>query len=172
MDNKRGWIKLYRDIQDHWVYQDPAVFRMWVDILMMANHEPRKVELKTKKQLITVGRGQFWTSYRSLSRRWGMSDKTIKKWLTLLQGDGMIYIDSKPNSGTLVTVRNYAVYQDFSEDDDDNVYDKGYDNVYDKVSTKVTTKVPIEQELKNISTTKNGKKIYGRPGDPDYAEEV
>jgi len=44
----RGWIKLHRKIQEHWLYQEKrkfSRFEAWIDLLMMMNHEDSKVIL-------------------------------------------------------------------------------------------------------------------------------
>ncbi|WP_408941463.1 hypothetical protein [Enterococcus faecalis] len=48
-----GWIKLYRIIQDHWIWENPQYLKWWLDLIFMANHQDRKIlfdgELKTVK---------------------------------------------------------------------------------------------------------------------------
>ena len=109
-----GWIKLHRKIMDNWIYdfKNPALFMDWLDLLLMANHEPRKINIKG--QIVTVGTGQLWTSIRKLSDRWRVKKDTTLRRLKMLQSDGMIYVDSHPGMGTLVTVCNYGIYQGFS----------------------------------------------------------
>ena len=31
-----GWIKIYRDIQEHWIWQDANKLKWWLDIILMA----------------------------------------------------------------------------------------------------------------------------------------
>lgn len=45
-----GWIKLYRDITEHWIFQDAEYFKAWVWLIMIANHED-SVILFNKKPL-------------------------------------------------------------------------------------------------------------------------
>lgn len=176
MSSKKGWIKLYRDITEHWVFRDPLLLKIWIDILFMANHESKKIPLNN--QLIEIHRGQFWTSVRKLSARWNIDTKTTAKKLKLLQSDGMIYVDSRKGYGTLVTVQNYGVYQDFSEGDSHTYSHTNSHKVSHKDSHKVgfesPSEIPYKQEYKNDKALiKNGKKNNGLPpDDPDYFEEV
>lgn len=171
MDGKKGWIKLYRDIQEHWVYQDPVLYWTWTDILLSANHAPK--ELNKKYRSLIINRGQFWTSFRSLAIRWGVDPKTVKARLTLFQDKGMIYVDPQPGYGTLITVCNYDVYQGFSDDDSHrDSYRNSYRNSHREGFDSPTGNGYKQQDKELESIGKNGKKIYGRPGDPDYVEEV
>jgi hypothetical protein len=29
-----GWIKLHREIRDHWIWKDPVKYQWWTDILL------------------------------------------------------------------------------------------------------------------------------------------
>ena len=167
MSSKKGWVKIYRDLREHWVFSDPVLLRMWIDILLTANHEPNKATVKN--QIIDIKRGQFWTSYRKMALRWGMDVKTVKKSLGLLQNDGMITVDARRGYGTLITVENYKVYQDFSEESSHREshresHRQGFEN---------PTENPYKQETNNDKECiKNGKNTGLAPGDPDYFEEV
>ena len=50
-----GWIKVHRSIREHWLYEEKrkySRFEAWLDILLMVNHEDKKVLLG--KELILV----------------------------------------------------------------------------------------------------------------------
>lgn len=107
-----GWIKIYRKIQECWLWTDKEPFdkrSAWVDLLLSANHADKKICFNGK--LITIERGQILTSIRKLSEKWKWSyDKTLR-YLKLLERDGMLQKESDKNR-TLVTIVNYEVYQD------------------------------------------------------------
>lgn len=107
-----GWIAIDRKIRDHWIWKDPEQLRAWIDIIMMANHEQGKVQIDS--QIIEVKRGQRWTSEVKLAERFGWSRKRVKKFLNMLQSDGMI-LQECTNKGTMLTIVNYGLYQDFLE---------------------------------------------------------
>ena len=106
-----GWIKLYRNIQEHWLWEDKPFSRgqAFVDLLLMANHKDNKILFNG--ELIEVKRGSRITSLRQLSETWGWSTKKTKKFLELLEKDNMITVKSD-NKKTLVTIENYGVYQE------------------------------------------------------------
>ncbi|EPS56793.1 TPA: DnaD domain protein [Clostridium botulinum] len=109
-----GWIKLYRNIQDHWIWQDPQKLKWWLDILLLANHKDNKFLLGN--ELMQLERGEHHTSELKLAERWGVSKTTIRRFLKLLENDGMIEL-KKSKKGTTLKVSNYSDYQDFSEEE-------------------------------------------------------
>lgn len=107
-----GWIKLYRNIQEHWIWQDPQKLKWWLDILLLANHKENKFLLGN--ELMEVERGEHHTSELKLAERWGVSKTTVRKFLKLLESEQMIEL-KKSKKGTTLKVSNYNDYQDFSE---------------------------------------------------------
>ncbi len=107
----KGWILLYRSIRESWVWKskpfDPA--RAWIDLILDANHDEGK--FYKDGNLITVQRGQTWTSYRVLSERWGWSKDKVARFLDALERDSMIRTNATP-FGTLLTIVNYSKFQD------------------------------------------------------------
>lgn len=83
-----GYIKLYRDIRDNWVWEDAEMLRAWIDILMLVNHKDKKTPFDGR--LILVKRGSKITSLRQLSQRWGWSKDKTGRFLDTLEADGMI----------------------------------------------------------------------------------
>ncbi len=109
-----GWIKLHRKIQDCfiWSFEKPQYTLAWIDMLFMANYKDKQAIFDGKIE--TVKRGTFITSMVKLSERWNMNRKTVKTLLDILQDSGMItYKTTKKR--TTVCIKNYHVYQDFSE---------------------------------------------------------
>lgn len=109
-----GWISLHRSIEDHWTFKEKRTFskfEAWIDLLMMVNHKDNKILLGN--ELITVKRGQKITSIRKLCERWSWSNNKVKKFLNLLEEDGMLSVKSDTKK-TVLTIANYDVYQ--SED--------------------------------------------------------
>lgn len=107
-----GWIKLYRNIQEHWIWQDPQKLKWWLDILLLANHKENKFLLGN--ELMEVERGEHHTSELKLAERWGVSKTTVRKFLKLLESEQMIEL-KKSKKGTTLKVSNYNDYQDFLE---------------------------------------------------------
>ena len=110
-DKKKGYIPLWRGIQDHWIWQSAEPFderSAWIDLLLSVNHEEKKIKVDGRVQVIKPG--QMWTSYKKLSNRWNWSRERVYRYTKMLKNDGMIYVDATPR-GTLLTVINYDVYR-------------------------------------------------------------
>ncbi len=106
-----GWIKLYRSILDHWVFQDADYFRAWCTIILRVNHEPKKVLIRG--EVIECGRGQSVLSLQSWVKEFGVDKWSIQKVRTffkLLENDGMITTEGMAKT-TRLTVCNYEDYQ-------------------------------------------------------------
>lgn len=108
---QQGWVHLHRSFMEHWLYgKKPFCDAMaWVDLILLANHESNKFYVDG--DIVNIERGQTFTSYRSLTNRWGWGAPRIKKFLELLEREKMLEIKTFKN-GTLLTLVNYEVYQD------------------------------------------------------------
>ena len=106
-----GWIKIYRNIQDHWIWNCEPFSRgqAWVDLLLMANHKENKVMINGS--LIVVAKGERVTSIRKLSERWKWSTCKTKHFLKQLENDKMIECLSD-TSKTVIKIVNYEKYQE------------------------------------------------------------
>ena len=104
-----GWIKISREIESHWLWQDAERLRWWIDMLFMASFEDKKVIEDT--HLITIKKGQFIASVAFLCKRWGKSNKTIIKYLKLLEEDEMICREVLHRQTPIITICNYDKYQ-------------------------------------------------------------
>lgn len=108
MSSDKGYILLYRDIRSHWVWTDPEMLRAWIDLIMMVNHENKKIVFDGK--LVTVKRGSVIASLRKLSARWGWSKDKTSRFLDLLEAEGMIR-QERDTKKTLLSLENYSFYQ-------------------------------------------------------------
>ena len=107
-----GWIKLHRDIKNHWIYTEKrkfSKFEAWTDILLSVNHAQAKTIIKGK--LITIERGQSILSLDSWGIKWGWNKSAVNRFFDLLKKDGMIVLQNETVT-TRLSVCNYASYQD------------------------------------------------------------
>jgi hypothetical protein len=107
-----GWIKLHRSIKEHWLYTENRVFskfEAWNDILLSVNFSDAKQVIKGK--IYNIKRGESTMSLDTWAKRWNWDKSKVRRFLTLLQSDGMIVLVSD-NITTHLTVCNYASYQD------------------------------------------------------------
>lgn len=108
----QGWICLHRSLTEHWLWQCDEPFdkrSAWVDLLMLANHEERKAEYKGK--LVICKRGNIDRSMLWLANRWHWDRRKVKRFLQMLESDGMVSFDGTTD-GTTITIENYEKYQD------------------------------------------------------------
>ena len=141
-----GWIKIHREITDHWLWPDDRKFKWWIDLLLMANYENGKM-LKGNN-LIECDRGQLVRSLDGLSRRWMVTKKTVRSFLLLLQDDDMIRIENVKFC-TRITICNYDKYQETVNDHETISKRSGND--------KETITTPIK-EIKKKEEVKNKNK--------------
>ena len=150
-----GWIKLYRQLQDCWIWLDKEPFdkrSAWVDLLLTANHSDKKILFNG--ELITVKRGQILTSVRKLSVKWKWSVNKVYRFLKLLESDKMLQKESNKDR-TLLTIVNYSVYQggEYTNGNSDG-YTDGSTNEY-KSETPTDTQSEHKQECNNDKNVKN-----------------
>ena len=103
-----GWIKISRDIQSHWIYQDPQKLKWWLDLLLLANFEDKDVVIKFK--VFRCKRGQLLYSLKTLSQRWNVSKTVVNNFLEMLRKQNMIETENETVS-TRITICNYETYQ-------------------------------------------------------------
>ena len=105
-----GYIKLHRDIMDHWISKrGPADYRhAWEDLLMLANHE--SVKTVYGGELMTFERGTVYRSITELGSLWKWKRDKVRRFLILLEKDGMITRTSN-TQGTVIKIANYDKWQ-------------------------------------------------------------
>ena len=160
-----GWIKLYRKLQDCWIWLDKEPFdkrSAWVDLLLTANHSDKKILFNG--ELITVKRGQILTSVRKLSAKWKWSVNKVYRFLKLLESDEMLQKESDKDR-TLLTIVNYSIFQCCEyTNENSNGNTNGYSDEYtSETQTETPTNTPTEhkqecKEYKNDKNVKNEKK--------------
>ena len=99
-----GWIKLHRQILEWEWYSDNNCFRLFIHLLLKANHKEKRfkgIELKV---------GSIVTSRDLLARETGLTSQQIRTALTKLISTNEI--TSKTSSqGTIIQIVSYEKYQ-------------------------------------------------------------
>jgi hypothetical protein len=113
-----GWIKLHRQLNNHWIWDKPEYLKWWLDILMQANIEPKKVLIKN--QLIEVERGDVVYSYETWANRWKINKSKVLRFLKMLEKDSMIVLKSETVT-TRITICKYDTYQGERNDNETQV---------------------------------------------------
>lgn len=143
-----GWIKLHRDIQNHWIYKDKrkfSRFEAWTDILLTVNYAPAKTIIKGK--LIEVKRGQSILSLDSWASHWSWDKSSVRRFLELLKKDGMIQLENETVT-TRLTVCNYDSYQ--LEENAKRTQTKRTRNADDTQTTPIEEEEERKEEKENI----------------------
>ena len=142
MENN-GWIKLHRQIIEWEWYIDGNTFRMFVHLLLTANHET-----KTWKGRI-IKRGQRLITIRHLADELGIDEKTVQRCLHNLQTTKEIKVDVS-KTGSLITIRKYDDYQDNAEEVVGLIPTPPPTQSPTPPPTEPPTPPPTKQEYKNI----------------------
>lgn len=107
-----GWVKLHRAVCESAVFDDAEILRLWIYILINAAHKDHDTIYQGK--IVHIKKGEFVTGRKILAREFKLSESKIYRMLTTLAELGNIEIKSN-NKFSLVTVVNWAKYQDDSE---------------------------------------------------------
>lgn len=115
---QQGWLKIHRKILENFLWEDRPFSRgqAWIDLLLMANHEDKKVMFGGN--VVEIKRGQKITSIRTLCDRWGWSNSKVKYFFQQLKHEKMLDYKSDAKK-TVYTIVNYNDYQEFKEDKND-----------------------------------------------------
>lgn len=121
-----GWIKISREIANHWLWQDAERLKWWLDLLFLAAWDDKQV--LHDSHLFVLHKGQIIASISFLSERWGKSNPTIIKYLKLLEDEGMIYRQVLYRQTPIITICNYEKYQC----NDDSTLNTQIDSIVDR----------------------------------------
>ena len=135
-----GWIKLHRQLQDHWIWKKPEQLKAWIDILLMVTHTERTKFIKGQEVLLK--QGEVDASFRYLAKRWGWSIGKVQRFLILLKKCSMIEVKTSTGQN-LISVCNYGTYQIEQNQND----------------TQVGT-APIQHRYENKNVKKERTNIY------------
>lgn len=154
-----GWMKVYRSLTDHWLWQDKPFSKgqAWIDLLLLVNHTSKKTLIDGTLQ--EIERGQTITSVRKLCDRWGWSNTKVNRFLKMLETDGMVNVKSDSKK-TVINIVNYSGYQD-SENEKTTV--KRQQDV---------TETSLKHTNKNEKNEKNEKKCSRARFVPPSYEQV
>ena len=103
-----GWIKIHRQLKDHWLWKSERRLKWWIDILLTVNHSDSKVMIKGN--LIECKRGQSIRSLDTWAKDWNVSKGAVRDFFRLLQSDGMLLTESLQFT-TRITICKYEDYQ-------------------------------------------------------------
>jgi len=134
-----GYIKIHRDILGWEWYNNHNTKIVFFHLLIKANYEPKKW------QGINISRGQFITSYQSLSEQLHLSVKQIRTALKNLKKTGEVAI-KVASKYSIITICKYEHYQ-------------GNGNTQGQAEWQTTGTVKGQAKGKQRATTKEYKEL-------------
>lgn len=124
-----GWIKIHRKLLDWEWYDEPNVMRLFLHLLLKANHKDKNYRGKVIKK------GMLLTGRDLLAKETGLSIQQIRTAINKLKSTNEITIKTN-KQGSVIEVVKYAEYQ--------------------ILTNKVTNKQPDSNQ--QLTTNKNVKK--------------
>ena len=104
----RGYIKLWRKTKDSFIWEDSEILKIWIHLLMEANHENKEHIFNGKVEKIK--RGSLICGRISLSNELGIHESKIYRSLAILEKEQLIE-QQKTNLYTIVSIVKYNKYQ-------------------------------------------------------------
>lgn len=101
---KRGYIRLYRKIEDWSWYDDSNTFRVFIFLLIHANFQD-KLFLDT-----IIKRGSLATSYQTIAGRLNLTYKQVRTAIEHLKKTKNVSV-SRLGNYLVITIINYDMYQ-------------------------------------------------------------
>lgn len=110
MDDSFGWIKIFREIQNNWVWDEKPFSKgqAWIDLIILAKHKDGK--FMSESHIINGKRGCVYKSIEKLSNRWGWDRKKATRFLRSLEEDKMITVNTTTH-GTTIRIEKYDDFQ-------------------------------------------------------------
>lgn len=105
-----AFIGIDRGIEEHWIYQDAEYFKVWFEILLRARYSKEPEKKMIEGIFVTVDHGQFIFGRPSWSSRLKVSEQRLRTLFKKLDADGMIELVQKYHKFSLYSVKNYAKY--------------------------------------------------------------
>lgn len=146
-----GWIKLHRRLLDWEWIDDHNTFRLFIFMLMLANHADKKWRGEIIKS------GSFITGRESLAKKTGLSVQQVRTSISKLKSTSEITI-KKSNKFSIISITNWSEYQEINQ----------------QVNQQVTNNQPASNQQvttnKNVKKEKNVKNIFVPPTIEEVAE--
>ena len=170
-----GWIKISRDIHNHWIWEDDTKLKWWLDMLITVNFKDSKILLGNK--LIDCKRGQSIMSLKSWATRWNVDKNKVRNFFVLLEKDGMITHENLSKS-TRITICKYESYQGVENANETQTKRKRNANETQTNPIEESKENKEEEESKEFLLEKESKKIlfdsiwalYGKKGTKELSK--
>lgn len=105
----RGYIKIWRKIEDSGLIQLPNALALFMYLMLKATHKDRK--MGSPIGVIELKRGQYVSGRKELAAKLKQSEQQIRTSLKRLEDMQILTIKST-NKYSIYTIENYSKYQD------------------------------------------------------------
>lgn len=148
-----GWIKLHRKLLDSPIFQNEKLFKVFAYCLMKASHKEHTQLVG--RRVVHLQKGQFVFGRKRASEELRLKESTVRDYVKLLEKLGTIDIKSD-NKFSVITVVNWAIYQN-DEEISDSKNDKKSTTNQHQMDSKSTTNQHQINTNKNVKNEKNDK---------------
>ena len=103
-----GWITLHRKLINSPVFKDPLALKLWVYLLLSANH--KKGSHMVGNQVVIIPRGSNLTGRKSLSQATDIQESKVERLLKMFEKCGKVEQQTFTKY-RLISITNYDMYQ-------------------------------------------------------------
>lgn len=137
LEMHRGYIKIWRKLQDSSIYQDSYALHVFLELLLTAQRECDFYKTGFKQAEYSLKSGESVVGRHQLSKKLNIKPSNIRNALTRLEQKYRCILTKKDNKRTIVTILNWDTYQNLKFDADIKRTSKGHQK-------------DTKQELENI----------------------
>ena len=101
-----GFVIVYRDEVEDWLWQDPQLYHWWSFLRMKATPRPCLQTVGRTRIRVRLNYGEYATTISYLARIWDVDDRTITSFLDLMEEDGRIEV-RKENGISIIRIIGY-----------------------------------------------------------------
>lgn len=149
-----GFIGIDRRIEDHWIYQDAEYFKVWFEILLRARYSADPEKKLIEGKLVTIEYGQFIFGRVSWSERLKIGEQRLRTLIKKLVDDEMIELVHKFPKFSLYLVKNYAKFNQQSNQQNNQLWQGFDDDVNQHINQQPTSSQPAANQ--QLTTQEQG----------------
>jgi hypothetical protein len=147
-----SWIKIYRKLEYHWIWQDkPEYLKIWVGLLLRTKWTPGRIRQGTG--YLDLQRGELAIGLEEFAKYCNVGVGFVRKFLKLAEKDGMILLKSNKH-GTIVKVIKYNELQSSgnqSEQELNKNRTRTEQEPNNSIRSKEVKKERIEEQIDSVS---------------------
>lgn len=145
--------------EDHWIHSSTNYLGAWYDLIGLAEWKDGVKVIRG--QMVNTERGAVYMSIASLANRWQWNWRTVKKFILMLEMDGMVQ-NRVQNGVHSIFLCNYAKYQGSSargvQSDMQNTMQSTVHNTVQSTVQSDRQFLPNKEEDKEYKEHKEGEK--------------